>query len=247
MDLSIFYQSSPFLLALSIGVLVINILLVLGLVSIGWYAWRRLGVLVRHVHGEEADAGLQAQRLLADAQRQATKSVREAAAQAQEIIKSATAVKDGTLHALTQEIVAISEQHQRYLKDASLKYVETYEHMAESAQEEYLGTLHAASQGMAQDAKQTLDMFESYLKEQTVGYKQAMEKKIEELREQTNEYIDEYKKDKLKRVDKAIDEIIISVAKNIIGRSISVKEHNELILKALDQAKRESFFSHLDL
>ncbi|GEM_PF-6418587 len=247
MDLSLFYQSSPFLLALSIGILVINIALALVLVGIGWYAWRHLQKLEKHAHGEEADAGLQAQRVLADAQRQATKTVREASLEAQEILKSAAAVKGDTLRTLTQEIVAISEQHQRYLKDASLKYVETYEHMAESAQEEYLSTLHAASQGMAQDAKQTLGMFEAYLKEQTVGYKQAMEKKIEELREETNEYVNEYKKDKLKRVDKAIDEIIVSVAKHIIGHSITVKEHNELILKALDQAKKESFFSHLDL
>ncbi|MEK7173516.1 MAG: hypothetical protein AAB710_00350 [Patescibacteria group bacterium] len=247
MDISFFYQSGPVLLALSIGILIVTVFLVVVLVGVGWFFWRRIEALQKQTMSEEKSAEVEARRVLLDAHRQATYFIEEATAKAEEVLKSAAVVKETTVTELTKQITAISEQHQQYLKDASLKYVETYEHMAERAQEEYLGTLHAASQGMAKDAKQTLDMFETYLKEQTVGYKQAMEKKIEELRSQTNEYVNEYKKEKLKRVDKAIREIIVSVAKNVIARSITIKEHNELLIRALDQAKKESFFSHLDL
>lgn len=245
--LKIFYESSPLFLALSISVLVVTICLAILLVSIGGYMWRRIFALKKEAGREEKTAELEAQRVLADAHKQALETIRTAALKAREILQSAETVKEQTMQTLTNETIAITEQHQRYLKDASLKYVETYEHMAEGAQEEYLTTLHTASQGMAQDAKQTLDMFESFLKEQTVGYKQAMEKKIEILRDQTNEYVNEYKKNKLQRVDKAIDEIIVSVAKNVIGRSLNTKEHNELVLRALEEAKKEGFFSHLDL
>ncbi|TSC80193.1 MAG: Uncharacterized protein G01um101429_237 [Parcubacteria group bacterium Gr01-1014_29] len=244
---SLLYQSSPMLIALSISILVINIVLVLLVIGIGWLAWRHIGSLQKQARTEEGSAEVRAEHIIADAQKKAADAVREAAEKARSILQSALIIKDDTLHTLTQEVTAISEQHQRYLKDASLKYVETYEHMAETAQEEYLNTLHAASQGMAKDAKYTLGMFETYLKDQTVGYTQAMEKKIEQLREQTNEYVDTYKKEKLQRVDKAIYEIIVSVSKNVIGRSISIKEHNELVLRALEEAKKESFFSHLNL
>lgn len=240
-------QSVPFLLSLSIGILVINILLVLIFVVIGYWAYRSLTLLHRRTHTEEKEVEEQARNLLETAQREAVKAVQDASGKAREILKSAQTIKDDTSRVLTQEITAISEQHQRYLKDASLKYVETYEHMAESAQEEYLNTLHAASQAMANDANQTLGMFEKYLKEQTVGYKEAMEHKIEELRKQANAYVDDYKKSKLKRVDEAINEIILIVAKNVIGRSVDVKEHHELILRALEEAKKEGFFSHMEL
>ena len=196
---------------------------------------------------KEVPEEIEAKHILSNANKEASEIIRVSTLKAREILEGAKTVNQETASSLAEQITAIAEQHKRYLKDASLKYVETYEHMAESAQEEYLSTLHEASQNMAQDAKQTLGMFEAFLKDQTVGYKQQMEKKIEILRNNVNEYVNDYKKEKLKRVDKAIDEIIISVAKMVIGRSLSIKEHNELVLRALDEAKKEGFFSHLEL
>jgi uncharacterized protein (UPF0333 family) len=243
----LFSQSILLLFAISIAILVITILLVLALITAGSFIWRKISSLKKQAVTEEESAHKKVDKLILDAQNEASKVLRTASEKARTILETATLIKEDVLRTTTREIIAISEQHQQYLKDASLKYVETYEHMAEGAQEEYLNTLHEASVGMARDAKATLGMFETYLKEQTVGYKQAMEKKIEELRKEANAYVDEYKKEKLKRVDKAVDEIILIVAKNIIGRSLNLKEHNELIIRALDEAKKEGFFSHVNL
>ncbi|TSC73261.1 MAG: Uncharacterized protein G01um101470_187 [Parcubacteria group bacterium Gr01-1014_70] len=184
---------------------------------------------------------------LLKANQEASEIIRTATKKAREMLEGAEMIQRDSSSTLAEELTSLAKQHKQYLKDASLKYVETYEHMAERAQEEYLETLHEASQSMAGDAKHTLDMFETFLKDQTIGYKQQMEKKIEELRDKVNESVNEYKKDKLKRVDKAINEIIIVVAKNVIGRSLNIKEHNELVLRALEEAKKEGFFSHLEL
>ncbi|OGZ47304.1 MAG: hypothetical protein A3J55_00110 [Candidatus Ryanbacteria bacterium RIFCSPHIGHO2_02_FULL_45_17b] len=189
----------------------------------------------------------EAEHILSNAHEEAVDIIRVATAKAREMLQSAARVKEGVSSSLATELTAIAEQHKQYLQDASLKYVETYEHMAERAQEEYLTTLHEASQAMAGDAKHTLDMFEIFLKEQTIGYKQQMEKKIDDLRNKVNEQVNEYKKEKLKRVDKAINEIVILVAKIVIGRSLNIQEHNELVLRALDEAKKEGFFGHLEL
>ena len=189
----------------------------------------------------------ESQHVLSNANEEAVELIRVATEKAREILQSAGNVGEGISSSLAKELTAIAEQHKQYLKDASLKYVETYEHMAERAQEEYLSTLHEASQTMAGDAKHTLDMFETFLKDQTIGYKQQMEKKIDDLRNKVNEQVNDYKKEKLKRVDKAINEIVISVAKIVIGRSLNIKEHNELVLRALEEAKKEGFFSHLEL
>src|SRR3989344_3401354 len=192
-------------------------------------------------------AETESQHILSNANEEAVEILRVATEKAREVLQSVAHVKEGVGSSLTKELTAIAEQHKQYLQDASLKYVETYEHMAERAQEEYLSTLHEASQVMAGDAKHTLDMFETFLKDQTIGYKQQMEKKIDDLRNKVNEQVNDYKKEKLKRVDKAINEIVILVAKIVIGRSLNIKEHNELVLRALEEAKKEGFFSHLEL
>ncbi len=185
--------------------------------------------------------------ILSNANAEAVEIIRVAAEKAREILQSAEHIKESVAVSFEKELTAVADQHKIYLRDASLKYVETYEHMAERAQEEYLSTLHEASRVMAGDAKHTLGMFETFLKDQTIGYKQQMEKKIDDLRNRVNEQVNEYRKEKLKRVDKAINDIIISVAKIVIGHSLNIKEHNELVLRALEEAKKEGFFSHLEL
>lgn len=222
------------------------------IIVIAVYVRRILRVRSYAAHNQQSTtqhmpAEWEAQHILSRANEEATEIIRTATRKARELLEGAGTVRQDTASALETEIKALADQHKQYLQDASLKYVETYQHMAEQAQEDYLATLHAASQSMAHDAKRTLDMFESFLKDQTIGYKQQMEKKIEDLRNTVNDQVNEYKREKLKRVDKAIDEIIVSVAKLVIGRSLNIKEHNELVLRALEEAKKEGFFSHLEL
>ena len=224
-----------------------HVLLIVTIVAISNYIYRSFVFGTKEKRNEEERVREKANELFMNAQREASTIIQTASLKAREILGTAGVVKDEVLQTTTREILAISEQHKRYLKDASLKYVETYEHMAEEAQEEYLHTLHAASQAMAKDAQQSLGMFETFLKEQTIGYKLAMEKKIDQLRMEANTSIDEYRKEKLKRVDKSINEIILMVAKHVIGRSINLKEHNELVIRALEEAKKEGFFSHLSI
>ena len=237
-----------YLLMSEYGVLMAFILLGIGFIVLAFYirdGMRR--AQKAHYPKTQVPEEVEAQHVLLNANKEAADIIRIATQQAEAILKSAESLKEDTSSSLAEELTAVAEQHKRYLQDASLKYVETYEHMAERAQEEYLSTLHEASQTMAGDAKHTLDMFETFLKDQTIGYKQQMEKKIEELRNRVNDQVNEYKKGKLQRVDKAINEIIISVAKIVIGRSLNIKEHNELVLQALEEAKKEGFFSHLEL
>ena len=82
MDISFFSQSSPFLLALSIGILVITILLAIVLVGVGWYTWRRIGQLQKQTFSEEKSAEVEARRVLLEAHRQATHFIEEATAKA---------------------------------------------------------------------------------------------------------------------------------------------------------------------
>lgn len=239
-----FFELSTFQPILFLGAFLSAILFVTVIV----YAWRT--ACYRKQGGNEKQKlpeEVQARHILSNANREAAEIIRMATQKALEILQSAEGVKESAASSLAKELTAVAQQHKQYLQDASLKYVETYGHMAEQAQDEYLSTLHEASQAMAGDAKRTLDMFETFLKDQTIGYKQQMEKKIEDLRDNVNEQVNEYKKEKLKRIDKSINDIIISVAKIVIGHSLNVKEHNELVLKALEEAKKEGFFAHLEL
>lgn len=52
-----------------------------------------------------------------------------------------------------------------------------------------------------------------------------------------------YKTTKLNEVDQQVRDIIFRAAREVIGRSISFSEHEDLVNKALERAKREKIFA----
>jgi F0F1-type ATP synthase membrane subunit b/b' len=54
--------------------------------------------------------------------------------------------------------------------------------------------------------------------------------------------VEEYKKNKISKVDEQIREIVISAAREVIGRAISLSEHEDLVNKALEKAKKDQIF-----
>lgn len=54
---------------------------------------------------------------------------------------------------------------------------------------------------------------------------------------------DDYRQNKLKKVDEQIREIVQSAAREVIGRAISLSEHEDLVVKALERAKRDRVFT----
>jgi len=54
--------------------------------------------------------------------------------------------------------------------------------------------------------------------------------------------VEQYKKNRLEQVDEQVRDIIFRAAKEVIGRSISFSEHEDLVNKALEKAKKEKIF-----
>lgn len=60
--------------------------------------------------------------------------------------------------------------------------------------------------------------------------------------QKTEGEIEGYKKRKLAEIDERVGEVIAEVAKKVVGRAISIVDHQELVMAALKQAKADKFF-----
>lgn len=58
---------------------------------------------------------------------------------------------------------------------------------------------------------------------------------------QTQKNIENYKKEKLKEIDEKIYQLIGNITKKIIGKTIDLSTHEELVFKILEEAKKELF------
>jgi G:T/U-mismatch repair DNA glycosylase len=70
------------------------------------------------------------------------------------------------------------------------------------------------------------------------SFSESIKRKISEA-ETT---IENYKKERLKEVDKEVYRMLISVSKKVIGRVIDISTHEKLVIEALEKAKKEGVF-----
>ena len=112
---------------------------------------------------------------------------------------------------------------------------ETAKKLQEEIEIEFKKVDDAAYKQLEQVSKFTRDQ-----QEVIVSESQAM---VASLVSKMEEEINVYKQAQMKRVDTSIHAILVDATKEIIGKSMNVSEHEELVEKALDRAKREKFFS----
>ncbi|PIR72535.1 MAG: hypothetical protein COU42_00955 [Candidatus Nealsonbacteria bacterium CG10_big_fil_rev_8_21_14_0_10_36_24] len=93
-----------------------------------------------------------------------------------------------------------------------------------------------------QKAKSKTDELGKGLDEKIDRICQSVTKTINQEIAQTEKNIEDYKKEKLKGVDQKIYQIIGEVAKKTIGKAIDLSSHEQLVMEALEKAKKEKIF-----
>ena len=56
--------------------------------------------------------------------------------------------------------------------------------------------------------------------------------------------LEAYKKNQLKAIDAQINAIIAKVAREVVGKTIDISTHQQLVMQALEKAKAENFFTN---
>lgn len=69
-------------------------------------------------------------------------------------------------------------------------------------------------------------------------YKSAEETMVQIIKDAQKE-IENYKQEKMKEIDQKIYKTLIEISRNVIGKAIDFSTHEELIIQALNQAKKD--------
>lgn len=88
--------------------------------------------------------------------------------------------------------------------------------------------------------KELIKIQEANLKGSTQIYqsiRETLNKKVQE----TEKEIENYKKERLKEIDREIYRLLGEVAKKTIGKAINLSDHEKLVMEALEKAKKEIF------
>ena len=81
--------------------------------------------------------------------------------------------------------------------------------------------------------------FKEILKKETYASQKIVEEKIEEKYSEMKKELEAYRQERLKKIEDEIYNIIQNISMLVLGRSLSVRDHEEMILEALEKAKKE--------
>lgn len=84
--------------------------------------------------------------------------------------------------------------------------------------------------------------FKKELEEKIVIVEGAAEKVLADEYDEIKAEIARYKESKIAQIDSIAREILTDVSKKVLGKSIDLRAHEDLVIKALEDAKRQNIF-----
>lgn len=137
-----------------------------------------------------------------------------------EISKSAAETKNRFAQEAQKNISALTVEINKKLSDLS-------------------GAGQAAEKTIVEEAKKrAAELSRDISGEMSKTYKSA-EETLAQIIKDTQKEIENYKWEKMKEVDQKIYKILIEISKDVIGKAIDFSTHEELIIQALNQAKKD--------
>src|SRR3990172_9829328 len=178
-----------------------------------------------------AEAQRAAQEILEKAQKEGEQLINQAHQKAAEIIKNT-------------EILSTDSKNKMLsaLEEVSRVNTENFKKTLSDAKSDIATVLAKVSTDLATSALTEVATFRGTLQKDLITTQAALSAAVNEGYKKIEEEMAKYRQVRLSQVDETIFEILREVTQKIIGRAVSFEEHEELVKKSLEEAKRQNIF-----
>lgn len=181
--------------------------------------------------------------LLDETRQKAVGIIDEANSKALDIINKANLSADITSENFTQEVARIASLQIKDFEKATSDFTKMYNRILQELKSKNIEVFQNVSKDIEVNTMEEIKNFRDSVENLTVSSQKQVKKKIDDDYREVEREIENYKQEQLKKVDDKIYEILERVSKLALGRAISLSEHENLITKALERAKKEGAFT----
>lgn len=220
----------------------VNIFFVwLSIVSTTLFLWatlslKRTNQKIRDIKEQEEKKWQELENL---AQKDYQEIIETANKKAQEIILRATQINHESTINLQNSVDRIVQNQNEALKEISLAFSSKHEEEVNEINKESIKLLTNVYKDIETSAKSDFAKYKEAVQKQTFEAETIAEERIKQEYEKLEIEIRELKEKRLQELNSNIDNMIQNISKDIIGKSLSLSDHEDLIIKALDQAKKD--------
>lgn len=162
--------------------------------------------------------------------------------EAQNIIKNANIKAEEIISQAQEFNVQQQDRLQKTLNEATQTYAKSYQDALAKTQNISATMLHNISNDIKKGVVGEIDVFRNSLQQEVVKSKDEIRKAIAEAFQKADSEVESYKKARMQQVDKEILVMVRRVAEKVLAKEIGIDEHEKLVLKALEEAKKQGIF-----
>lgn len=211
------------------------------LFSLGYY-FIKLRAREKILKRKENKIDSQYHEVVNDALSKERKILDDAVHSADQIMTGANYVNNETkaevFYAMQRMGADIQKDTHKIAHDFTDNFQHSLDQLAAKSLDEYQNTSNELASVLQNQSKN--------FQELTSGIQTEMQKKIKEFHEirltALEKEIDEYKQSRLKEIEKNIGSIVRTASQEILNKSISLEDHNALLIESLEKAKKKGVF-----
>ena len=117
-----------------------------------------------------------------------------------------------------------------------------YQNLITQIQEEDINTLKTMTKDIESDVLADFKEFRDVLEKETINSEKVVKEKIDEEYLALEKDLNEYKQKKYQKIDDDIYKILYRVSEMVLNEGIAYDKHKELVMDALETAKKEQVF-----
>ena len=106
--------------------------------------------------------------------------------------------------------------------------------------DEYKEKIQKISIDIEEDVKSGAEDLKNTLEQEALGVEKSVVKKIEDGLAGAELEVESYREEKIKQINQKAEVVLEVVVRKVFGKSVRLEDHETLIIKALEEAKREN-------
>ncbi len=181
----------------------------------------------------------QTSEILNDAHQKRLRIIKEAMDRAHSILKNVEGFTIDIKDQFAWDLQSVKKRQEELIGLRSHEISKLYEAFSANLQHAAEAQFSAMTRNMENKTVTEIEEFRKMLEQQSIFIHKEVDKKVNEEYKTAQKHIEDYKLDQMKKVDKHVFDILHTLTRDVLGRSLSLKDHQDLIQKALVQMKME--------
>lgn len=177
------------------------------------------------------------QQILTDAYAKANLILDEASASSTQIIGSGHELNNHLSQALDLQLSKLVAREQKSFEATTKQLLEEYAKQLSTVKTENINVAQKMSKDIETAIDTLLHEFKTLLDKEALSTQQLLGNRVEKEFADADQTLKQYKELQMKKVDESIYPVLAYVSKQVIGKTLPLDQHEQLVIAAIEEAK----------